>query len=164
MNQTAKLLILGAVGVGAYLFLTKGAYAAPRPGGAYSPIYPAGYGAPTAPNNPRAQKEALENSTLYGVGRLINGIFGGNAGNSGGVPVGTVPSAVAGGSGGGQYRPSNDFGLVDDSAIYMPAGTYSVDPTSWGPSQPDAYAANPPGGYEVNTSMLYTDDMYGSWD
>jgi hypothetical protein len=159
MNQTAKLLILGAVGVGAYLFLTKGAYAAPRPGGAYSPIYPAGYGAPTAPNNPRAQKEALENSTLYGIGRLINGVFGGSAGNSGGAPMGTQPSAVAIGSGGGQWRPSTyDNAYVDDSAIYMPAGTYSVDPLTIGPTQPDAYAANPPGGYDQ--PMPYAYDSY----
>ena len=158
MNQTTKLLILGAVGVGAYLYMTKGAYAAPRPGGAYSPIYPAGYGAPTAPNNPKAQMDALNNSTLYGVGRFINGIFGGSSGSSNGTPYGAQPSAVAGGSGGGRYRPSNDFGLADDSAIYMPAGTYSQDPLTIGPNQPDAYAVNPPGGYD--SPMPYAYDSY----
>lgn len=159
MNQTTKLLILGAVGVGAYIYLTKpGAYAAPRPGGAYSPIYPAGYGAPTAPNTPRAQMDALNNSTLYGFGRLINGIFGGNAGTSGGVPMGTAPSAVAIGSGGGQWRPSTYDNAYNDSAIYMPAGTYSQDPLTIGPNQPDAYAVNPPGGYDQ--PMPYAYDAY----
>lgn len=162
MNQTSKLLILAAVGVGAYIYFTKpGAYGAPRPGGAYSPIYPAGYGSPTAPNNPQAQMDALNNSTLYGVGRFINGIFGGSAGTSGGVPMGTQPSAVPIGSGGGAWRPST---YDNASPTYYTPGTYSVDPNSWGPTQPDAIAANPPGGYEVNTSMLYSDDLYGSWD
>lgn len=158
MNQNAKLLILAAVGVGAYLYLTKGAYAAPRPGGAYSPIYPAGYGSPTAPNTPRQQMEALNNSTLYGVGRFINGIFGGSAGNVGGVPMGTQPSAVPIGSGGGQYRPSNDFGMASPAPTYYTPGTYSVDPNSWGPTQPDSFAANPPGGYDVYMPGSYTVD------
>lgn len=157
MTNNTKLLILAAVGVGAYIYFTKpGAYGAPRPGGAYSPIYPAGYGAPTAPNTPKAQLNALNNSTLYGVGRLINGIFGGSAGTSGGAPLGTQPSAVAIGSGGGQWRPSTYDNAP--AATYYTPGTYSVNPNSWGPTQPDAFAVNPSGGYEIYTPGSYTVD------
>lgn len=159
--NTNKLLILAAVGVGAYLLLTKSANAA-TPGaarpGAYSPIYPAGYGAPTAPNTPRAQMDALNNSTLYGFGRMINGIFGGNSGSSAGTPYGAQPSAVAIGSGGGQYRPSTYDTAAPGSAIYNDPGVYTVDPNTWGPTQPDAYAVNPPGGYD--SPMPYAYDSY----
>lgn len=156
MNKTSQLLILAAVGVGAYLMLTRSATPGGAKPGTYSPIYPAGYGSPTAPNTPRAQMDALNNSTLYGVGRFINGVFGGSAGTVGGVPMGTQPSAVPIGGGGGQWRPST-FDNAPAATYYTP-GTYSVDPNSWGPTQPDSLAANPPGGYEVYMPGSYTVD------
>ena len=181
--NASKILILGAVGIAAYLLMTKSASAGQARPGTYSPIYPKGYGAPTAPNTPAGQLDALNNSTLYGVGRFINGIFGGNSGNVGGVPMGTQPSAMGIGSGGGAFRPSNDFGLGSAPTLYSPGtysvdpnswgpfeptlyspGTYSVDPNSWGPQQPDAYAVNTPGGYDISTAALYSNDMYGSWN
>lgn len=162
--NTNKVLILAGLGIGAYFLMTKGAGAATvaaRPG-TYSPIYPAGYGVPNAANTPAAQLDALNNSTAYGLGRFINGIFGGSSGSVGGAPLGTQPSAVAIGSGGGAWRPST----YDNAApTYYTPGTYSVDPNSWGPPSPpaDAFPTNPPGGYETPNSFLYSDVGYGEW-
>jgi len=168
MNQSSKLFIIAAVGVGAYLLLSKNANAgtvAPRPTGQ---VPAAGYGSPTA--NPRAQLDALNNGAAYSVGNLLRGLFsGGSSAPSGGGYVAPLSNTYSLGNFDYGYVPSTPtqvFGVTptwapDNTPRYDPEALYQTNPFLFGS---DMFATNPPGGYDVSTAALYSDEMYGSWD
>jgi hypothetical protein len=170
MNQSSKLFIIAAVGVGAYLLLSKSANAGTvvtRPGGQ---VPAAGYGSPTA--NPRAQLDALNNGAAYSVGNLLRGLFSGGGGGSapsGGGYVAPIRDSYSLGNFDYGYVPSTPtptFGVTptwapDNTPRYDPEALYATNPFLF---SSDTFAVNPPGGYDVSTAALYSDDMYGSWD
>lgn len=162
MSNAKNLAILAAVGLGAYFLMTRmgasgGSAIAARPG-------TVGYMPPNSQQlQTRAQTDNLNNSTLYGVGRFINGLFSGG-------------SAPTGGGAGNQYTGTREIANDDLPGDAGYGWRYYSDGTSIGPdgtyyqngqaiwSAPDALAINPPGGYEPSTAVLYSDDMYGSWN
>lgn len=148
MNNN-KIFILAALGIGAYLLMTKGAYAAPRPGGAYGPLYPSS----PPPTTARGQLDQMNNDTLFQVGKFVGGLFGGGASK----PAGVLPS----GQYTGAYGPPNPYGNIGGVAPGYTSSDYYYGPqqtvnaadygtTSWavGPPAPDAYPMNPTGGYD----------------
>lgn len=166
MTNTKNILILAAVGIGAYLLLTKTAGAATVRPGAPMPgtRYPAGT-VPGQVGTPQQQLDALNNGTLYGVGRFINGLFSGGgsaaAPSGGGYTTGQGTREILNDDIPGQA--GYGWSYYTDGTSIGPDGTYYRDGVSiWTP--PDAYAANPPGGYEQSTAALYSNDMYGEWN
>lgn len=149
MNK--NIIILAAVGVGAY-FLLK------RQNGA-QPIIRTAYPSGTVPGqtSTRQQLDNLNNSTLYGIGNLLGGLFRGSGGGTSSAPVGSVLPR-------GTYTTNpNNWNVRDPSMAGdgygppVPDPSYAAD--GYGPPvPPDAYAVNPPGGYEQPWTVDVTDD------
>lgn len=165
MSNTKNLVILAAVGLGAYILLTRtaGAQTAARPVGTVGSMPPRG----TQVTPPRQQLDNLNNSALYNVGRFVNGLFSGGGNSTPATGGGRTVNPYTGtteirnddlpGQSGYGWR------YYSDGTSIGPDGTYYQNGAAiW--SAPDSVAVNPPGGYEQSTAILYSDDMYGSWD
>jgi hypothetical protein len=154
MSNTKQIAIIAAVGIGAFLFLRTS-----RAQQNAAAVYPYGRQAP-APTpgtaayaqwqaaQTNAQLEQAKLGALYGIGKMVNGWFGGgsNAGPGAGGMTGTV-------------RPSTDYG----TGIYMPPDTFVANPP-YTITYADQTGSNIDGADPVSSAdsaFLHSNDGYG---
>lgn len=151
--KTEKLLIVGAVAIGAYLVLGRSAHAGTVPVTQGRVRIPATQYAPGTPGyaaNRQVQADNQMGATLYQAGSALGGLFGKIFGG-GSAPVNT-----------GVYGPpapvfTGDYGPPNPYDVYgPPSPVYTGD---YGPPLPPDYSAtNPP--YTAPSYTPYAD--YGA--